>query len=203
MKRSGKIDELGIHDMLLECLRSEDINVLHGERGMELSNMEAKYCSVKFGSDETVELPGKAESEQDKADSLFDALDTSNWAPKAKDEHAMWIHVRKKGFHFPANGARGNPLGSRFRRKCEADPDGLGADYKACEGDTDAAAEFRAKWAAKLCTNYREGKVKKETYSKSSWKRGQYMAIGRVAHHEGGGLLGWLQATAAETLRRR
>eukprot|EP00959_Pyramimonas_sp_CCMP1952_P325342 6809871-Pyramimonas_sp.AAC.3 len=193
---SGKVDELATHAMLMECLHSDELGSLVEERGFTVESMDAKHCAVKFGSDAKVDMPGQEEAVDAAMDKALDELDTSQWNPKAQAEHQLWQRTRASGFNFNANGAKGNPMASRFRRACEKDPDGLGADYKAKEGDTDEAAAFRAKWAREKYGNYREGKIKRETYTKTSWKQGQYIPIGRVAHLEGGGVLGWLQATA-------
>ncbi|CAK0853191.1 unnamed protein product [Prorocentrum cordatum] len=177
---SGKVDELATHAMLMECLHSDELGSLVEERGFTVESMDAKHCAVKFGSDAKVDMPGQEEAVDAAMDKALDELDTSQWNPKAQAEHQLWQRTRASGFNFNANGAKGNPMASRFRRACEKDPDGLGADYKAKEGDTDEAAAFRAKWAREKYGNYREGKIKRETYTKTSWKQGQYIPIGRA-----------------------
>eukprot|EP00959_Pyramimonas_sp_CCMP1952_P025398 532851-Pyramimonas_sp.AAC.1 len=177
--------EVEVHRLM----HSKEIGTLHSERGISLESLKSKHCAVQWGSSDSIDMPGKDENEHAAADAAFDTLDVDKMSPKDRSDHAMWQQVREKRFQFPANGAKGNPLGSRFRRACLADPDGLGKDYKEKEGDVDAAAAFRATWAQAKYTNYRAGKVKTETYKKSSWKQGQFIPLGRVAHLEGGGVL--------------
>ena len=95
----------------------------------------------------------------------------------------------------------GNPLAAKFER-AKRKSSKLDQDYKACAGNNDELAKFRQNWAMGEYTNYLKSKTPTKSFSKSKWRKGQYMPLGRVAHKEGGGKLGFLQARGDENKRQ-
>eukprot|EP00959_Pyramimonas_sp_CCMP1952_P342254 7170574-Pyramimonas_sp.AAC.1 len=59
--------------------------------------------------------------------------------------------------------------------------------------------QFRQDWAKETVENYVVVKKKITTLDKSQWRKGEYMPLGRIAHKEGGGKLGWMQAQWVES----
>ena len=61
------------------------------------------------------------------------------------------------------------------------------------QGNRDAQLKFRIDWATEQFENYVITKKKITTLTKTTWRKGQYMPLGRIVHKEGGGKLGWMQ----------
>ena len=53
---------------------------------------------------------------------------------------------------------------------------------------------IRALWGECVYDKYEETKTRTRKYETTNWKKGQYLAIGRIAHFEGGGSAGWKAA---------
>ena len=105
------------------------------------------------------------------------------------------MKAKQNEFRFDARGSAGNPLGSRFQRDRAKNKD-LDERYKAIGSkNIDALSQFRADWARKLYANYLEERKRVRTLTKGSWKQGVMIPVGRVAHKEGGGRLGWLNVS--------
>ena len=108
-------------------------------------------------------------------------------------EKEHWAKLEANDFNFLANARNGNAAASRFSRACAANAQ-LKADYEAVGAKDAELAAFRQRWAKDEHAVYLKTCEKTTVYKKATWTHGIYIPVGRIAHKEGGGKLGWLQA---------
>eukprot|EP00959_Pyramimonas_sp_CCMP1952_P202571 4236240-Pyramimonas_sp.AAC.1 len=128
------------------------------------------------------------------------AIDLAEKDPKVlkmQAEEQMWEHVKSLGFVFKTNAKGGNAIASRWQRVVDKEGSKENVEYKALKGNSSEQEAYRASWAREKYQEFVKRREKVTTFSRTEYKNGQYLAIGRVAHLEGGGRLGWLQAPPA------
>eukprot|EP00959_Pyramimonas_sp_CCMP1952_P453016 9467547-Pyramimonas_sp.AAC.1 len=199
LRAAEGIDELGINAMLFSCFHGADVAAVQKLRGMDFKDMFASSQGIGAAAldSKTFQMPdprAKAGQLQEAAVPLVsDTIDTTGFTPDQLAEYQIMKQCEQNNFMFNARGGAGNPLGSRFERAKKKDAE-LAAAYKQLTGSPADQSKFRADWAKLKFDNYCSTKRRTTSVVNSSFRKGQYMPLGRVAHKEGGGKLGWMQA---------
>ena len=203
--------------MLRERSDVDELGVLDEVQHLFFSNVTKDIFAVKGFSPDAVKPPDGAFDDKEKASDGEAAATPAGEAPlqpippeelSAKDrvEHDFWQKYVEQDFHFGASTRNGNALASRFDRafkkseKCykENGADAEGAklynEYSAHRGNENALAEYRRNWGKAKYDQFRTERCFKKVYTKMTFTSGVYMPLGRIAHKEGNGKSGWLQA---------
>ena len=208
LRSAEVIDELGINAMLFSCFHGTHVAAIQTLRGMDVKDMFASShgLGAEALDSKTFQMPDPkatgAKATESDSQLLTDSIDTTGFTPDQLTELRLMKQCEQSNFMFQARGGQGNPMGSRFERAKKKDA-ALADAYKQLTGSPSDQAKFRADWAEKKFTNYCSTKRKTTSIVNSQFRKGQYMPLGRVAHKEGGGKLGGLQAPAhADRCRR-
>jgi len=200
LRSAAVIDELGINAMLFGCFHGTHVAAIQTLRGMDVKDMFASSHGLGGAAaldSKTFQMPDPkaagAKAKESERQLLTDSIDTTGFTPDQLTELKLMKQCEQSNFMFQARGGQGNPLGSRFERAKKKDTE-LADAYKHLTGSPADQAKFRADWAEKKFNNYCSTKRKTTSIVNSQFRKGQYMPLGRVAHKEGGGKLGWMQA---------
>ncbi|CAK0885862.1 unnamed protein product [Prorocentrum cordatum] len=117
------------------------------------------------------------------------------YSKKQWDNYNFWKKIMEGGHVVNTSGAAGNPAAGRWARAVAADKNMSKQCAAKKEEGPDALAAFRAEWAEKQWAKYSHMQKKETSLVKRKLKKASYLPIGRVAWLEGGGKLGWIQAT--------
>eukprot|EP00959_Pyramimonas_sp_CCMP1952_P454481 9469975-Pyramimonas_sp.AAC.2 len=113
-----------------------------------------------------------------------------------QNEFLFWENIKNNGWEVPTAATKGNPIGKRWDRAIRSPTEAGEALRMAYGKRADGAdkAAFRKDWARKeyLKKSVTWTHLVKET--REHWKKSVYIPLGRVAHFEGGGKAGWIQA---------
>ena len=122
-----------------------------------------------------------------------------NLTPQEQSEYMFWENIKSNGYDVPTAATKGNPIGKRWDRAIRSKTpcgEALRQEYSKRQ-DGPEKAEFRKNWAQKQykLKSTKWAVTQKET--RENWKKSVYAPLGRMAHFEGGGIAGWMQATRA------
>jgi hypothetical protein len=102
-----------------------------------------------------------------------------------KEAEAMWESLKKRGFRFGTDGAKGNPIAGRWSRDLRNDPE-LKKKYMAVKG-SERKAQMRQEWCKLKFDDYQKTKSYTQRSEIVDTSKGQYLSLLRMAHKEGGG----------------
>ena len=204
LRERGEIDELGVLDKVQSLFYSNVTGDLFAAKG--------------FSPDSVVPPTGAFDDKQEKgsaaeaadapaAEAPLQAIPPEQLSPKDRMEYDLWQKYTAQGFNFAASTRNGHVMASRFDREFkksekiykEIGHDDEGAklykEYSAHKGNDAVLAEYRKNWAKGKYDAFRTERLFKKDFSKTTFTSGTYMPLGRMAHKEGNGKSGWLQAT--------
>eukprot|EP00959_Pyramimonas_sp_CCMP1952_P290818 6083554-Pyramimonas_sp.AAC.1 len=138
------------------------------------------------------DIMGLAQNDPKKIDVLVSKM--FDLTPKVEDEgddqadrlKEFMLNLKANNFKFPMDGH--NLMSQRWKRHIKGNA-AEAKKYGLCE-DNSERSEFRATFAKKEFDEWSEKHSYTETLEESSFNRGQYLPIQRIAHKEGGGAAG-------------
>ncbi|CAK0832151.1 unnamed protein product, partial [Prorocentrum cordatum] len=184
IKSNNTIDDVGAHEEMMKLFTSEGLKAILGMKGITPGDLSPPQNA--FNDNEFVAVPG--------SQMAIDLAEKDPKVLKMQAEEQMWEHVKSLGFVFKTNAKGGNAIASRWQRVVDKEGSKENVEYKALKGNSIEQEAYRASWAREKYQEFVKRREKVTTFSRTEYKNGQYLAIGRVAHLEGGGRLGWLQA---------
>eukprot|EP00959_Pyramimonas_sp_CCMP1952_P104529 2184839-Pyramimonas_sp.AAC.2 len=201
--QNGQPDELKVASAFVSAYNSNNMKVLRSLKGQSESDNERLKMDVdddgkltdpsKWGLDVPVPEAGVPDDGQPK--------------PKRRrgkacleDEEKFWNEVRESDWSVPTDGKVAR-IASRWSRAIKGTDEksvGLKAKYDAIvavNGSLDDAKKaFRSNWAKEEYAAFVKEKSVITTKKQTEFTNAVYLPLGRIAHKEGGGRLGWIQA---------
>ena len=203
LRERGAVDELGVLDEVQNLFFSNATGDLLAVKGFAPDSTKPPKGAFDEKEDKEKGLEGDAAAG---APAALQAIPPEELNPKDKLELDFWEKYREQDFYFAASTRNGNVLASRFDRAFkrsekiykEMGVDAEGAklyiEYSAFKGNERALADYRKMWAKAKYDAFRTERCFKKVYTKTTFTSGVYMPLGRIAHKEGNGKSGWLQA---------
>ena len=199
LRERGEIDELRVLDTVQHLFYSNATGDLFAAKGFSPDCVKPPAGAFDDAGQ------GSAAAAESVAAPLA-PVPPEELCPKDKVEHDFWQKYVEQDFNFAASTRNGNVLASRFDRAFkrsekiykEMGVDAEGAklyiEYSAFKGNERALADYRKMWAKAKYDAFRTERCFKKVYTKTTFTSGVYMPLGRIAHKEGNGKSGWLQA---------